>query len=128
MIKLYFRELENEQRTKAAHTGWITDAEPFIDFCEKGWHYQRRDINAWSDSVKLRFGDQPKDCPYLWEHMSQYVRKLATVFDGFRLDNAHTTPLHVCQYMLAQARSENPGLYVMAELFTSSAEADAIYC
>ena len=52
---------------------------------------------------------------------------MAILFDGFRLDNAHSTPMHVCQYMLQVARSRNPNLLVMAELFTSSAELDALF-
>lgn len=59
--------------------------------------------------------------------MSKYVSDMALVFDGFRLDNAHSTPIHVCYYMLQVARSANPNLFVMAELFTSSAEVDALY-
>ena len=53
---------------------------------------------------------------------------MASVADGFRLDNAHSTPLHVCSYLLQAARCKNPNLYVMAELFTSSAELDAMFC
>jgi glycogen debranching enzyme len=52
---------------------------------------------------------------------------MAQVFDGFRLDNAHSTPIHVCQYLLQVARTANPNVFVMAELFTPSAEYDAIY-
>lgn len=52
---------------------------------------------------------------------------MAQVFDGFRLDNAHSTPIHVCQYLLQVARTENPNVFIMAELFTPSAEYDAIY-
>jgi len=52
---------------------------------------------------------------------------MASVFDGFRLDNAHSTPIHVSYFLLQCARSINPNLYVMAELFTSSSLADAIF-
>lgn len=103
------------------------NADPMEDFAMKGWHYLRRTINIWSDSVKLRYGEKPSDSPFLWEHMSRYVADMALVFDGFRLDNAHSTPIHVCYYLLQVARSYNSNLYVMAELFTSSALADAIF-
>lgn len=103
------------------------NADPMEDFAMKGWHYLRRTINIWSDSVKLRYGSCPADSPYLWEHMSQYVTDMASIFDGFRLDNAHSTPIHACYYLLQVARSTNPNLYIMAELFTSSALADAIF-
>ena len=52
---------------------------------------------------------------------------MAKIFDGFRLDNAHSTPLHVCQYLLQVARCHNPNLFVMAELFTGSAEYDTLF-
>ena len=62
---------------------------PLEDFGMSGWHYLRRSIVIWSDSVKLRYGDCPADSPFLWEHMSKYVFDMAMTFDGFRLDNAH---------------------------------------
>lgn len=127
LLRRYFSELNNPQQSKVAHNGWIMNADPMEDFAMKGWHYLRRTINIWSDSVKLRYGSCPSDSPYLWEHMSRYVTDMATIFDGFRLDNAHSTPIHVCYYLLQVARTANPDLYVMAELFTSSALADAVF-
>lgn len=32
--------------------------------------------------------------------MSNYVRSMGRIFDGFRLDNAHSTPVHVAKYLL----------------------------
>jgi glycogen debranching enzyme len=52
--------------------------------------------------------------------MSQYVRNMAKIFDGIRLDNAHNTPIHIAKYMLTEARSANPNIYIMAELFCDS--------
>ena len=59
--------------------------------------------------------------------MSQYVYEMAVIFDGFRLDNAHSTPIHVANYMLQVARSVNNNLFIMAELFTSNADIDAMF-
>lgn len=75
------------------------------DFVLTDWHYLRRNINIWEDCIKLRYGSCPADSPYLWKHMSLYVSEMARVFDGFRLDNAHSTPIHVCQYLLNIARN-----------------------
>ena len=50
------------------------------------------------------------------------------VSDGFRLDNTHSTPIHVAEYMLNQARSKNKNLFIMAELFTSNDELDGLFC
>jgi glycogen debranching enzyme len=127
IVKRYFMELKNDEQSKIAFNGWIMNAKPMEDFAMTGWHYLRRTINVWGDSAKLRYGNCPADSPYLWQHMSEYVSTMASVFDGFRLDNAHSTPIHVCYYMLQIARSVNPNLFVMAELFTSSAEADAMF-
>lgn len=73
------------------------DARPDLDFAEEtDWNYLRRTVNIWGDSIKLRYGSSPSDCPPLWERMSKYVTQMASAFDGFRLDNAHSTPIHVC--------------------------------
>ena len=56
--------------------------------------------------------------------MTEYAESLAAVFDGFRLDNCHSTPLHVGVAVIDAGRRVNPNLYVMAELFTGSQEMD----
>lgn len=54
--------------------------------------------------------------------MKKYTQLLAKHFHGFRIDNAHSTPLHVGQYMVRKARNVNKNLLVFAELFTGSPE------
>jgi glycogen debranching enzyme len=86
--------------------------------------YLRREVIIWGDCVKLRYGDGPESNPWLWDYMTTYITTLASQFDGFRIDNCHSTPLHVGVTLLDAARVVNPNLYVCAELFTGSEEMD----
>jgi glycogen debranching enzyme len=108
-----------------ANNGWIWDANPLQNFAlPPSKSYLRREVIVWDDTVKLRYGSSPSDNPWLWNHMTTYVSSLASIFDGFRIDNCHSTPLHVGVYLLDKARVKNPNLYVCAELFTGNEEMD----
>lgn len=133
LIETLFTRLPSNATTKKqdprslalANNGWIWDANPLENFAgPTSRTYIRRDLIVWGDCVKLRYGDKPEDSPWLWDYMKKYVEQLASMFDGFRLDNAHSTPVHVGEYLLDAARRINPHLYVCAELFTGSQELD----
>ncbi|PRP75329.1 putative glycogen debranching enzyme Gdb1 [Planoprotostelium fungivorum] len=108
-----------------ANNGWIWAGNPLINFAgPESNAYYLREVIIWGDCVKLRYGLRPTDSPWLWDHMTKYCEWSAKLFHGLRIDNAHSTPIHVAQHLLDAARRIRPDLYVMAELFTGSQELD----
>jgi glycogen debranching enzyme len=126
----YFTRFDdkNDKHWCLANNGWIWGGNPLVDFASnKLKSYLRREVIVWGDCVKLRYGSKPEDSPYLWNRMIEYSKLSAKLFHGFRIDNCHSTPIHVGVAMLDAARSVNPNLYVVAELFTGSEEFDILY-
>lgn len=118
----------NGKKQALANNGWIWGGNPLVDFASnKSKAYIRREVIVWGDCVKLRYGEKFEDSPETWKRMIEYTQLSAKTFNGFRIDNCHSTPLHVGERLLDEARKVNPNLYVIAELFSGSEEMDKIF-
>lgn len=131
LTEAYFTRFKDNKAGKdwaLANNGWIWGGNPLVDFAsDQSKAYIRREVIVWSDCVKLRYGTGYDDSPNLWDRMLNYTKTCASTFNGFRIDNCHSTPLHVGEALLDAARSVNPNLYVVAELFSGSEEMDKIF-
>lgn len=133
LIESYFTRLPLNDTTKKhnpealalVNNGWVWAADVMRDNAgPKSRAYLKREVIVWGDCVKLRYGDGPQDNPFLWDHMAKYTQLMAKYFKGLRIDNCHSTPIHVAEYMLDRAREVDPNLFVVAELFSGSEEMD----
>ncbi|RDW64120.1 putative glycogen debranching enzyme [Coleophoma crateriformis] len=136
LIESYFTRLpqnlvtakHKKEDLALVNNGWIWAANALVDNAgPKSRAYLRREVIVWGDCVKLRYGSGPEDSPFLWEFMAKYTKLMAKYFIGFRIDNCHSTPIHVAEYLLDEARRVQPNLFVVAELFTGSEEMDYIF-
>ena len=135
-IESYFTRLPLNSTTKKhnpkalflVNNGWVWAADAMKDNAGSSSRtYLRREVIVWGDCVKLRYGKKPEDNPFLWDFMTRYTRLMAKYFAGFRIDNCHSTPLHVAEYLLDQARDVRPDLAVFAELFTGDEKMDYVF-
>ncbi|CAE7550187.1 GDB1, partial [Symbiodinium microadriaticum] len=118
-----------------AHNGWVMASLSHIDwpatedFAMPSWRmvYLRRQLCVWTDTVKLYYGSCREDAPFLWDFMTDYAVGMAKMFHAVRLDNAHSTPLHVSRHVLSRVREANPHCWVFAELFTGNFKTDLLY-
>lgn len=137
LVETYFTRLPHNDTTSKhdpdslalANNGWVWAADVMRDNAgPKSKVYLRRELIVWQDCVKLRYGKGPEDSPFLWKFMMEYTQLMAKHFTGFRIDNCHSTPLHVAEYMLDAARHVQPNLVIAAELFSGDEKMDFLYC
>ncbi|KAL8822075.1 MAG: hypothetical protein Q9191_007183 [Dirinaria sp. TL-2023a] len=135
-VESYFARLPQNETTKSHSlrslslvcNGWIWAADAMKDHAgPDSKAYLRREVIIWSDCVKLRYGKMLSDSPFLWEFMTKYTQLSAKYFAGFRIDNCHSTPLHVAEYLLDKAREVRPNLAIFAELFTGDERMDYVF-
>lgn len=127
LVATYFTRIrdQNGNIMAFANNGWIWNADPLVNFAEsRSDAYFCRDVIIWGDCVKLRYGQCRDDNPWIWDYMTKYTCQMVSVFHALRIDNCHSTPIHVAEYLLRKAREVRPELYVCAELFTGSPERD----
>ncbi|KAI9715764.1 MAG: hypothetical protein M1812_005763 [Candelaria pacifica] len=136
LVEVYFTRLPDNLTTKKhnprslalVNNGWVMNVDVRRDNAGASSRaYLRREVIVWSDCVKLRYGSSPKDNPFLWDLMAKYTRLMAKYFAGLRIDNCHSTPMVLAEYLLDEARKVRPNLAVFAELFTGSEEMDFVY-
>lgn len=136
IIETYFTRLPSNRETlkhkptslALVNNGWIWNADAMKDHAGPDSRaYLRREVIVWSDCVKLRYGNSPADNPFLWDFMTRYTKLMAKYFAGFRIDNCHSTPLVLAEYLLDKAREVRPNLVTFAELFTGSEEMDYVF-
>ncbi|GBF62091.1 glycogen debranching enzyme [Trichophyton mentagrophytes] len=133
LIETYFTRLSSSGKRDPrllalANNGWVWNADAMRDNAGPDSRaYLLREVIVWGDCVKLNYGASRDDNPFLWDYMADYSRLMAKYFMGFRIDNCHSTPIPVAEYLLDEARRVRPNLVVFAELFTGSEQTDYIF-
>lgn len=125
LVKPYFTALPDGKQVLL--NGFIFNPKRFASDISAKWNYLYRNVITWNDCVKINYGQDLTACSSWFHIIEAHVVSLSKVFSGFRIDNCHGTPLWVTEHLIHVARSHNPNLLVLAELFTNSPEIDSLY-
>lgn len=134
------RDIEAGKVLCAASNGWVMGLA--YDFTTRAARaYLRCQVVAWGDCTKLAFS-MPEDTALaprnllarahaparnerLWAMAEDYTLSLVGVFDGLRIDNAHSTDPELLRHLLCRARRAKPELFVLLECFLGDEDAEA---
>lgn len=126
LVQPYFHKLPNNDwallNGVVRGTGSLED----LKMDQQQWYF-RRSVQVWADSLKLNY-QTPDKCPRLWKRMNDYTKQMALIFDGFRLNNFHSTNTETAKYFINNAIQVNESLFLFSELLVSSPKIDANFC
>lgn len=125
LVKPYFMKLDNGETVLL--NGFIINNKDVTRDIAGKQEYFKRNVVCWRDCVKLNYGKSHANSAILWRTIEKYIKTMALLFKGFRLDNCHGLPLHVTQYFLQKARESNPDLLIFAEFFSFSSQVSSSY-
>jgi glycogen debranching enzyme len=126
LVQRYFHQLPNDDF--AMFNGVVRGTGKLEDMTmdQQQW-YLRRAVQVWPDSIKLNY-QTPEECPKLWARMNEYTQKMAVIFDGFRLNNFHSTNIETAKIFINNAIRVNESLFLFSELFSTSPKIDVSFC
>lgn len=101
-----------------ALNGWIANYDKLEEFVvSKEQFYLRRHVVIWEDLIKINYVKNKSDSR-VWERMNSYCEQMASVFDGFRLDNFHNSFIPAARHFLTNSYKVQEDLFVISEFFS----------
>lgn len=126
LVQRYFHKLPNGDYGLLNGVVRGADCLEDLKMDQQQW-YLRRSVQVWDDSIKLNYQTQDK-CPLLWRRMNDYTKRMALLFDGFRLNNFQSTNTETAKYFINNAIQVNESLFLFSELNSSSPKRDVNFC